>query len=244
MLERFTQPARQVVTGAREEAALLEHDYIGCEHVLLGLVREENSVAGGVLKGMGLSLGAARDEVMRIAHPSKGAAAGQLPFTGPAMKVLELALREVLAFSDPYVATPHVLLGFTRANDDVAERLLLDLGAAPARVAEEVLGLRSAPGGSWEGSAWEEPVDTDAPPDSGGQHEWMRAASVRAAVEVALVAANTKATQEGRMIDLGDLLLALTEGWPEDLLARAFTELGISSDRLRRTVEAARQCTD
>jgi ATP-dependent Clp protease ATP-binding subunit ClpC len=239
MLERFTKPARQVVAAARDEAGLLEHDYIGSEHVLLGLVREEDGVAGGVLKDMGLTLDRARDEVVRIAQPGDEVEKGQLPFTRPAMKVLELSLREVLAFRDPYVATPHVLLGLTRANDDVADRLLLDLGAPPERVAGEVLRLRSAPNGSWEESAWDEPVATDAPFRSGGEQR-MRATSVRAAVEVALVAANTKAQEEGRMVDLGDLLLGLAEGWPDDLVARAFMEAGVTGDCLREVVETAR----
>ncbi len=240
MFERFTEPARQAVVFARDEAGLLEHNYIGSEHVLLGLTREDNGVAGRVLKDMGLSLDSARQQVIEIARPSEEIVSGQLPFTRPAIKVLELALRELLAFSDPYVGTPHVLLGLARANDDVAERLLLDLGAAPQRVAEEVLRLRSAPDGSWEGSAWDEPVPPEARP-ARKQNKRLRATSVRAAVEVALVAAATKSAEADRMVDLGDLLLALAEGWPEDLVAGTFTELGISDDRLRDAVEAARR---
>ncbi len=98
MFERFTEPARQAVVLARDEAGLLDHNYIGSEHVLLGVLREEHGVAAGVLKDMGLSLESARQQVVKIARPSEELARGQLPFTPPARRVLELALRELLAF--------------------------------------------------------------------------------------------------------------------------------------------------
>lgn len=197
MFERFTEPTRQVVVFAREEAGLLEHNYIGSEHVLLGLVREEEGVAGSVHRDMGLALESARGQVVKIARPSEEVAPGQLPLTRPAIKVLELALRELLAFGDPYVGTAHVLLGLTRAKDDVADRLLLDLGAAPDRAAAEVLRLRSATDGSWAASAWDEPLAAETHAVPRGGHKRMRATSVRAAMEVAIVAANTKGHQRG-----------------------------------------------
>lgn len=157
--------------------------------------------------------------------------------------MLELALREVLAFGDSHVGTAHVLLGLTRANDDVADRLLSNLGADPDRVAEEVLRLRSAADGSWREGAWEEPAGDRSRSASSRRHRPLRATAVRAAAEVALNAANTSAREAQRPIDLGYLLLALAEGWPEDLVALAFAELGIDVDRVREAVQAAREGT-
>jgi ATP-dependent Clp protease ATP-binding subunit ClpC len=241
MFERFTEPAREVVVLGRDEAQSLNLNYIGSEHLLLGLVREEQGVAARVLENAGLSLDRTRAEVVRIARPMDEPPAGQGPFTPAAKKVLELALRETLAFQDNFVGTAHILLGLTNARDDVAERLLAHLGADSKRIAAELLRLRSAPDGTWDAQAWEEPPPGGARPSSKRTDRPLKATAVKAAVEVALVAAAKEAGDDDRWVDLGDLMVALAERWPEDLVARVFADLGVDRDGLRAAVEAARR---
>src|SRR5439155_22060197 len=120
MFERFTERARQVVVLAQDEARLLKHNYIGTEHLLLGLLREEDSPAWAVLKSLGLELDAVRSQVARIIGVGEAEVAGQIPFTPRAKKVLELALREAMNLGHNYIGTEHILLGIARENDGVA----------------------------------------------------------------------------------------------------------------------------
>ena len=126
MFERFTERARQVVTLAQEEARNLKHSYIGTEHLLLGLLREEEGVAARVLLGVGVTVENVRARVMGIVGSGEAATHGQLPFTPRAKRVLELALREALSLGHNYIDTEHILLGLVRENEGVARRVLAE----------------------------------------------------------------------------------------------------------------------
>jgi ATP-dependent Clp protease ATP-binding subunit ClpA len=240
MFERFTAPARQMVAFAHDEARLLEHNYIGSEHLLLGLLRAEEGVAADVLKDLGITLERVRD-VVRIGGSGAELTSGRLRFTPRAKKVLELALREALAFRDGYITTAHILLALTRVGESRAARILFDLGADAEHIGGEVLRVRSTSGGSWEEGTWEEPIASGSTPAATRPPGPLRNTAVRAVVEVALNAAATNAREAKRPLDLGDLLLALVEGWPEDLMAHALAELEIDAARLREAIEVARR---
>ena len=146
MFERFTERARQVVVLAQEEARSLKHNYIGTEHLLLGLLREEEGVAARVLDGLEVSVEEVRAAVVRIVGSGEESPQGQIPFTPRAKKVLELALREALSLGHNYIGTEHILLGLVREDEGVAARILLDLDAEPEKIRNEVMRALSGPG--------------------------------------------------------------------------------------------------
>src|SRR5450756_632194 len=146
MFERFTERARQVVVLAQEEARALKHNYIGTEHLLLGLLREEEGVAARVLDGLEVSVEEVRAAVVRIVGSGEESPQGQIPFTPRAKKVLELALREALSLGHNYIGTEHILLGLVREDEGVAARILLDLDAEPEKIRGEVMRTLSGPG--------------------------------------------------------------------------------------------------
>jgi ATP-dependent Clp protease ATP-binding subunit ClpC len=139
VFERFTERARQVVVLAQDEARGLNHNYIGTEHLLLGLLREEEGIAARVLESLDIALEEMRARVAAIVGQGDEVATGQIPFTPNAKKVLELALREALSLQHNYIGTEHVLLGLTRVHDGVAARILLDFGADAEKIRNEVL---------------------------------------------------------------------------------------------------------
>jgi ATP-dependent Clp protease ATP-binding subunit ClpC len=139
MFERFTGRARQVVVLAQDEARKLKHNYIGTEHLLLGLLREEEGVAAQALSSLGIALGSVRAEVTSIVGEGDEVTTGQIPFTPRAKKVLELALREGLALGHNYIGTEHILLGLVRENDGVAARILLDFDADADKIRDTVI---------------------------------------------------------------------------------------------------------
>lgn len=240
MFERFTAPARQMVAFAQDEARLLEHNYIGSEHLLLGLLLSEEGVAADVLTDLGITLERVRDAV-RIGGASTELTSDPLRFTPRAKKTLELATRETLAFRDGYITTAHILLALLRVGESRAARILFDLGADAEHIGGAVLRLRSTRGDSWEEGTWEEPIAPGSTPAATGPPGPLRDTAVRAVVEVAMNAAATNAREANRPLDLGDLLLALVEGWPEDLIAQALAELEIDAARLREAVDIARR---
>ena len=122
MFERFTERARQVVVLAQEEARTLKHNYIGTEHILLGLLREEEGLAARVLESLDITVERVRAQVVRIVGSGEEVTSGQIPFTPRAKKVLELALREALSLGHNYIGTEHILLGLVRENEGVAAR--------------------------------------------------------------------------------------------------------------------------
>jgi ATP-dependent Clp protease ATP-binding subunit ClpC len=139
VFERFTERARQVVVLAQEEAQGLRHNYIGTEHLLLGLLREEEGVGAHVLGELGVSLDDVRAQVAEIIGRGDVVTAGQIPFTPRAKKVLELSLREALTLGHNYIGTEHVLLGIARESDGVAARILLDKGAGADAIRDAVV---------------------------------------------------------------------------------------------------------
>jgi ATP-dependent Clp protease ATP-binding subunit ClpC len=138
VFERFTERARQVVVLAQDEARNLKHNYIGTEHLLLGLLREEDGLAARVLASLDVTLEEVRAQVERIIGRGDELASGQIPFTPRAKKVLELALREAQALSSNHIGTEHILLGIMRENDGVAARILLDFDIDAEKVRKEV----------------------------------------------------------------------------------------------------------
>jgi ATP-dependent Clp protease ATP-binding subunit ClpC len=138
MFERFTVRARKVVVLAQEEARMLNHNYIGTEHILLGLIREGEGVAATALELLGISLEAVRQQVEEIIGQGQENPSEHIPFTPRAKKVLELSLREALQLGDNYIGTEHILLGLIREGDGVAAKVLVKLGADLNRVRRQV----------------------------------------------------------------------------------------------------------
>src|SRR5512147_2605061 len=153
MFERFTERARQVVVLAQEEARTLKHNYIGTEHILLGLLREEEGLAARVLESLDITVERVRAQVVRIVGSGEEVTSGQIPFTPRAKKVLELALREALSLGHNYIGTEHILLGLVRENEGVAARILLDFDADSDKIRNEVIRMLSGPGGRRQGSS-------------------------------------------------------------------------------------------
>jgi ATP-dependent Clp protease ATP-binding subunit ClpA len=146
VFQRFTERARQVVVLAQGEAVALKHNYIGTEHLLLGLLREEEGLAARVLEGLDITVEEVRAQVMRIiGQGDEPPAGGMIPFTPRAKKVLELALREAMALGHNYIGTEHILLGVVRENEGVAARILLDFDADAEKIRNEVIRMLSGP---------------------------------------------------------------------------------------------------
>ncbi len=141
MFERYTDRARRVLVLAQEEARMLNHNYIGTEHLLLGLIHEGEGVAAKALESLGISLAAVRQQVEAIIGQGQQAPSGHIPFTPRAKKVLELAPREARALGHDYVGTEHILLGLIREGDGVAAQVLVKLGADLNRVRQQVIQL-------------------------------------------------------------------------------------------------------
>jgi ATP-dependent Clp protease ATP-binding subunit ClpA len=155
VFERFTDRARRVVVLAQEEARLLNHNYIGTEHLLLGLATEGQGVAAKALESLGIRLEALRAQVKEIIGQGQSAPTGHIPFTPRAKKVLELSLREALQLGHNYIGTEHILLGLIREGEGVAAQVLVKLGADLPRARQQVTGLLSGYAG---GEAAAEPA--------------------------------------------------------------------------------------
>ncbi len=162
MFERFTDRARRVVVLAQEEARLLNHNYSGAEHILLGLIPEGEGVAAKALESLGISLEAVREQVEEIIGQGQQAPTGHIPFTPRAKKVLELSMREALQLNHPYIGTEHILLGLIREGEGVAAQVLIKLGADLNRVRNQVLQLLS-------GFSGEQKPSTSGAPEAGPQ---------------------------------------------------------------------------
>ena len=143
MFERFTDRARRVVVLAQEEARMLNHNYIGTEHILLGLIHEGEGVASKALESLGISLESVREQVQEIIGQGQQAPTGHIPFTPRAKKVLEYSLREALQLGHSYIGTEHILLGLIREGEGVAAQVLVKLGADLNRVRQQVIQLIS-----------------------------------------------------------------------------------------------------
>ncbi len=172
MFERFTDRARRVVVLAQEEARLLSHNYIGTEHILLGLISEREGIAAKTLERLGISLEAVRDKVDSIiGEGGPGAPSGHIPFTPRAKKVLELSLREALQLGHNYIGTEHILLGLIREGEGVGATVLMNLGADLTAVRHEVIqqlaGHRAVPLGAGMHPPFGRPRETPAAAKAG-----------------------------------------------------------------------------
>src|SRR3984957_1160168 len=174
MFERFTERARQVVVLAQEEARTLKHNYIGTEHILLGLLREEEGLAARVLESLDITVERVRAQVVRIVGSGEEVTSGQIPFTPRAKKVLELALREALSLGHNYIGTEHILLGLVRENEGVAARILLDIVADSEKIRNEVIRMLSGPGGRRQGQSG----DAGAGAGAGGSREGKKSSKL------------------------------------------------------------------
>ena len=165
MFERFTDRARRVVVLAQEEAKMLNHNYIGTEHILLGLIHEGEGVAAKALESLGISLDAVREQVQDIIGQGQQQPTGHIPFTPRAKKVLELSLREALQLGHSYIGTEHILLGLIREGEGVAAQVLVKLGADLNRVRQQVIQLLSG----YQGKEQVAVGGQEASPDKGSQ---------------------------------------------------------------------------
>jgi ATP-dependent Clp protease ATP-binding subunit ClpA len=173
MFQRFTDRARRVVVLAQEEARMLNHNYIGTEHILLGLIHEEEGVAAKALESLRIGLDVVRQQVEEIIGQGQGQRQGQIPFTPRAKKVLELSLREARQLGHTYIGTEHILLGLIREEEGVAAQVLVKLGADLNRVRQKVIQLL-------HGYQGEEPISSGAAP--GGLTRGRVPSDVRARV--------------------------------------------------------------
>ncbi len=146
LFARFTERARNAVALAEDEARALKHRYVGTEHILLGLLREEDSLAARVLESLGVTLDEVRAQVARIVGRGDEGTRRQLPFTPRTKTVLERALREALSLGHNYIGTEHILLGLVRENEGVAARILLDFDADAEKIRNAVVRTLAGPG--------------------------------------------------------------------------------------------------
>jgi ATP-dependent Clp protease ATP-binding subunit ClpC len=185
MFERFTDRARRVVVFAQEESRLLNHNYVGTEHILLGLIHEGEGVAARALESLGISLDKVRTKVEEIIGAGVSPPAGHIPFTPRAKKVLELSLREATQLGHNYIGTEHILLGLIREGEGVGAQALIKLGADLERAREAVIELLSgytgpvvesgSAIGHAEAAVHVVPDDVRGPPVRAAATRWRRA---------------------------------------------------------------------
>jgi Clp amino terminal domain, pathogenicity island component len=231
MFERFTDQARRVVVLAQEEARMINHNYIGTEHVLLGLLREEEGIGARALVALGISLQRVRGAVIELIGEGIQAPSGHIPFTPRAKKVLELSLREALQLGHTDIGTEHILLGLIREGEGVAAQVLVDHGAGLDRVRQEVLRLvaeegeqrASAPGARTIHAMRVAPGQPELAAASFGE-DAQRALRLAAAVAGWL--------GEGRPVGQTDLLWGLIRGAGPELSA-LLEELGVDLEAAR-----------
>jgi hypothetical protein len=235
VFERFTERARQVLVLAQEEARspALKHNYIGTEHILLGLLREEEGLAARVLASLGIAAERVREQVTRIVGSGEEVTAGQIPFTPRVKKVLELALREALSLRHNYIGTEHLLLALVRENEGVAARILHDFNASPETIRTAV--IKGLPDSEARRRA-EEQIESGggaaAPPaiDPG----WIDGLPMLLGP-----LGDEIRSQLGRAPDVGDLLLACA-CVPHTPAVRALGELGVDIDELSALINRGR----
>ncbi len=231
MFERFTERARQVVVLAQEEARTLKHNYIGTEHILLGLLREEEGLAARVLESLDITVERVRAQVVRIVGSGEEVTSGQIPFTPRAKKVLELALREALSLGHDYIGTEHILLGLVRENEGLAVRILLGFDVDADTIRNEVIRMLPAFGAREQARAM-----------ATGGHTSPRVLDQTwlGVLGPVLDGLATEMRRElNRAPDIGDLLLVLAYA-PDTLAARALRALGVNLDALAGKIEHIR----
>ena len=236
MFERFTDRARRTVVLAQEEARELQHNYIGTEHVLLGLLAEGDGIAARALKLFGMTLEGTRDDVRAMVSPGTGTVKGHIPFTPRAKKVMELALREALELHHNYIGTEHLLLGVIREGEGIGAKILKEHAAdlMPVRVA--VLDLLHGAGAARSGSWLRRRVRSLAGPGGAAEPEDEAEQRTTPAANASLGEAARLAS--GQPIGSHHLMLAALKD-PEAAAARALTALGVDLDRAREALRSA-----
>ena len=240
MFERLTERARRVVVLAQEEARSLKHNYIGTEHILLGLLREEEGLAARVLESLDITVERVRAQVVRIVGSGEEVTSGQIRFTPRAKKVLELALREALSLGHNYIRTEHILLGLVRENEGVAARILLDFDADSEKIRNAVIRVggpvppdpptpptptASSESSGYSGRVWEpapiRPGDQPLAMPSDVELGWRSRSIALAALGAAVLARRTfDRSKTGHLQPLEMQVLArLTLGPPDTTLA-------------------------
>jgi ATP-dependent Clp protease ATP-binding subunit ClpC len=216
MFERFTNRARATVVHAQEEARLLRHNYIGTEHILLGLLREGDGIAAKALNALGVSSDAVRRKVTEIIGEGDQSPSGHIPFTPRAKKVLELSLREALQLKHNYIGTEHILLGLIREGEGVAAQVLVQLGADLDRVRQQVTQLLAGMSG-----------------DPSTEMPTARRRRTPAAEEVVAAAEELAG---GSPMGSHHLLEALARS-EDSAAAKVFATLGVDADTLATTID-------
>ena len=235
MFERFTNRARHVVVLAQEEARRLQHNYIGTEHVLLGLLGEPDGPAYRALEGVGMSLEAARDQVTAIVGTGASSVSGHIPFTPRAKKTLELSLREALQLHHNYIGTEHILLGLIREGEGVAAQVLkqhADLTAIRAAVLDV---LPAASAEAARARRWLRRPAAAVPGEAGGAGEQTVLNATPAGDTILGEAARLAGSQP---VGSHHLLLAAL-GDPDTAAARALAALGVDLDQAKATLRSA-----
>ncbi len=237
MFERFTNRARHVVVLAQEEARQLQHNYIGTEHILLGLLGEPDGLAFRALEGFGMSLEGTREEVKAIVGAGTGkVGGGHIPFTPRAKKTLEYALREALQLHHNYIGTEHILLGVIREGDGVGAKILTQHSADLTAVRAAVLDLLSTvPAGADRGRRWlrrRYPVDPGEAPEPGESAELRTTPAADTSLSEAARLAGSQPVGSHHL-----LLAAL--GDPDTAAARALAALGVDLDQAKAALRTA-----
>jgi ATP-dependent Clp protease ATP-binding subunit ClpC len=215
-----------VVVLAQDEARELNHNYIGTEHILLGLLREGEGIAARVLASLGVTLDGVRGQLVEIVGAGEDITThGQAPFTPRAKKVLEYSLREALSLGTNYIGPEHILLGLTRENEGVATRILLDCDADAEKIRNEV--MRLVPGPSAQPAV-------AMPGHVSGFDPWIRVGPSPSLRRLLMVAA-ARALDDGRSeIDASDILLALTR---DEKTGPLLAGLGVDEAGVREAIE-------
>jgi ATP-dependent Clp protease ATP-binding subunit ClpC len=249
MFERFTAHARRSVVMAQEEARRMNHNYIGTEHVLLGLLRQPEGIAYGVLEGVGVTLDGTREQVTAMVGPGKSEPKGHIPFTPRAKKILELSLREALALHNNYIGTEHILLGLIREGDGVAAQILrshADLLAIRASVLDLVpVGdagegrdtVATAAGGALRRMRGLLTGGRETVPEEAGIITTTVFSTAATPAADATLAEAARLAQ-GALVGSHHLLLAAL-GDPESAAARVFARLGVDLDRAKEALRTA-----
>jgi ATP-dependent Clp protease ATP-binding subunit ClpC len=229
VFERFSETARQVIVYAQQEARVLGHSYIGTEHLLLGLLREEDGLAAQVLGSCDVGLERVRAEIVRTVGQGEEVTGGQEPFTPRMKKVLELSLHEALSLGQNHIEPEHLLLGLIRANDGLASRILNESGADAERIRAELIPLLPVADQETARSRATRHWPARRP---GRELEFTVAPS--AGVRRLLMAAAGRALGDGRTeFAIEDLLLTLTQN---DETAQLLADLGINEQAIRKAL--------
>jgi ClpA/ClpB-like protein len=229
MFERFTEPSRRVVVLAQEEARMLNHNYIGTEHILLGLIHEGEGVAARAIGSLGLTLETARDQVRDLVGVGPQAPSGHIPFTPPAKKTLELSLREALALRKDYIDTEHILLGLIGEGHGVGAQILVTAAPLPAVREKVLLLIASEPG-----------------PDEQLAVEWLASGSQAAAPGLRRAPRAAALVRPGVISEFRETLASI--GGTLEALERRLTgierQLGITAEAAREPDEPTRAAQD